>query len=103
MSNDKPVSSVTPKISTENPFNDKDITAAYFHKRRISINSVSAVILQIIMNKMIKTIETTCRKDSSPDDVKQNNFQSELDSGNKGEFSRVIKSLFHVDETKLQL
>ena len=53
MSNDKPVSSVTPKISTENPFNDKDITAAYFRKRRISINSVSAVILRIIMTKII--------------------------------------------------
>ena len=116
LSNNKPVSSVTPKASTENPFNDKDITAAYFRKRRISINSVTNYYEQ-----NDKKIETTCRKDSgielsSPDDVKkilQDNFQSELDSWKKGTTSVEVQteltamkpkakfsiSLFDIDES----
>ena len=82
MSNDKPVSSITPKASAESPFNDKDITAAYFRKRRISINSVPAVTNYYERND--KKVEMTCRKDSgielsSPVDVNQilqDNFQS---------------------------
>ena len=119
MSNDKPVSSITPKTSAENPFNDKDITAAYFRKRRISINSVPAVTNYHEQND--KRVEITCRKDSgielsSSDDVKQilrDNFQSGLDSWKKGTTTVAVQteltdmkpkakfsiSLFDIDES----